>query len=139
MKKYLLILLLVLLLSACGAEPAPAGSDSAQPAALQDVPAAYAGKTNPVGQDVEAVSRGRDSFQSACSSCHGESGKGDGPAASSLVPPPVNLVDLAKTAKDDYLLWRIAEGKNGTAMVAWNSVLTEAQIWDLVAYIRSLE
>ncbi|MBK8420507.1 cytochrome c [Candidatus Villigracilis saccharophilus] len=40
---------------------------------------------------------------------------------------------------DDYLFWRISFGKDGTAMIAWKDVLTEEQIWQIIAFIRTLE
>jgi len=49
------------------------------------------------------------------------------------------LVELSKVASDDYLFWRISTGKNGTAMVAWKGVLTDEQIWQVIAYIHTLK
>ncbi|HET7221158.1 MAG TPA: c-type cytochrome [Vicinamibacterales bacterium] len=39
---------------------------------------------------------GRDSFQLYCSSCHGRTGRGDGPAAPGLTPKPTDLTRLAQ-------------------------------------------
>ena len=69
------------------------------------VPAEYAGKTNPLGQDAAAV--GAELFNTNCSACHGPQGHGDGPAGASLDPAPQNLAVLNTTATDDYLFWRI--------------------------------
>ena len=41
--------------------------------------------------------------------------------------------------RDDYLYWRIATGKEGTSMVAWKGVLTDDQIWQAVAFVRTLK
>jgi mono/diheme cytochrome c family protein len=43
-----------------------------------------------------AIAQGRDAFKHACASCHGDRGKGDGPAASALKPRPANLTTIAK-------------------------------------------
>ena len=45
---------------------------------------------------------------------------------------------LKKSVGDDYLLWRISEGKPGTSMVAWKGILTDDQIWQAVSFIRTL-
>ena len=56
-----------------------------------------------------------------------------------LDPAPKNLAELQTRAGDDYLFWRISTGKEGTSMVSWLGVLTEEQIWQAVAYIRTLK
>ena len=97
----------------------------------------FAGKTNPFGED--AAEEGSKVFQSNCATCHGSQGHGDGPASGSLDPKPKNLALLQKSAGDDYLFWRITEGKPGTSMVAWKGILDEEQIWQAVSFIRTLE
>ena len=103
----------------------------------EPVPAGYAGLTNPLGP--EAAAAGAEAFNSSCKSCHGPAGHGDGPASESLNPQPKNLAELHPLVGDDYLFWRIAEGKSGTAMISWRGILTDEQIWQLVAFIRTLE
>jgi mono/diheme cytochrome c family protein len=133
MQKILFILFSSLILSACGGGSA-AGNETGS---LETVPAEFAGKTNPFGS--EAVSAGAEVFKSYCVSCHGEYGRGDGVAGASLDPQPKNLAELQAQVTDDYLFWRIHSGKPGTSMVAWNGILTEEQIWQVVAFIRMLK
>ncbi len=78
-------------------------------------------------------------FNTYCEACHGVTGLGDGPAGQALKPKPANLPALASQVGDDYLFWRISEGKPGTSMVGWAGVLNEEQIWQVVAYIRTLK
>jgi mono/diheme cytochrome c family protein len=134
MKKILFFVLAgILLLTACGTSSESSTSNDA-PAS---VPAEYAGKTNPLGAD--AAAEGAKVFQSNCEMCHGPQGHGDGPASGSLEPKPKNLAVLQESAGDDYLFWRISDGKPGTSMVAWKNILTEEQIWQTVSFIRSLD
>jgi mono/diheme cytochrome c family protein len=39
---------------------------------------------------------GKDLYTLRCASCHGEDGKGDGPAAAALKNPPANLTQISK-------------------------------------------
>jgi len=127
-------LLGIILLTACGASSSSSSSNSNAPIAT--VPAEYAGKTNPYGADM--APNGEKIFQTNCQMCHGPQGHGDGPAGQSLDPKPKNLAVLQKNVGDDYLFWRISEGKPGTSMVAWKGILSEDQIWQVVSFIRSL-
>ena len=133
MKKYLLFILIPgsFLLAACGS------GASKEPVVLDSVPAEYAGKTNPLGAD--AASDGAKVYQVNCETCHGLQGHGDGPAGVVLDPQPRNLPELAASAGDDYLFWRISTGKPGTSMAPWGGILTDEQIWQAVAYIRTLK
>jgi mono/diheme cytochrome c family protein len=71
--------------------------------------------------------------------CHGPQGHGDGPAGQSLEPRPGNLAEVQSRAEDDYLFWRIHDGKPGTAMVAWKGILSDEQIWQAIAFLRTLK
>ena len=130
-KLFVVLVFLLLVLAACS------GEEEVTPEALETVPTEFAGQKNPYG--AEAAVQGVEVFEVYCASCHGEMGRGDGPAGASLVPAPKDLVALQSKVEDDYLFWRISEGKSGTAMVAWKGILTDEQIWQTVAFIRSLK
>ncbi len=128
---YASLAILVLVLSGCG------GGGGEPAATLAPVPSEYAGQINPLSAD--AASAGADIFKVNCESCHGPQGHGDGPAGAALDPAPKNLADLQSQVGDDYLFWRISTGKEGTSMVAWKGILTDEQIWQAVAFIRTLK
>lgn len=96
----------------------------------------------------ESIDRGKQLFVQACASCHGEGGRGDGPAARSpgLFDEQGNRLwpaDLAighfKSSQDDRDLFRVLlTGLDGTPMPSFAEALTPQQIWDLVHYVRSL-
>ena len=133
MKKFLFVMLVgILLLAACATS-----SDDGEEPTVESVPSEYAGKTNPFGP--EAAAEGAKVFKSNCEMCHGPQGHGDGVAGQSLDPRPKNLTELQETVGDDYLFWRISDGKPGTSMVAWKGILTDEQIWQTVAFIRTLK
>jgi mono/diheme cytochrome c family protein len=129
-----LVLGALFILSACGGGASP---EAQSDAAVETVPAEYAGKTNPLGADASA--EGAKIFKTNCETCHGPKGYGDGPIGEALDPKPKNLAEFAPTVEDDFLYWNIAEGRPGTSMPPWKNILTEDQIWQLVVFIRTLE
>ncbi len=148
MKKTLLITFILLLVSAfilaaCGGGAATqAASGGGGAAAKPTPPPDYAGKTNPHAGDSASATAGKQTFDSNCASCHGQGGKGDGPAAAGLEPKPANLAGEQASLKDDYIFWRISEGGKvppfSSAMPAWKGKLSDDQIWQLVTYIHTL-
>jgi mono/diheme cytochrome c family protein len=136
MKRFILVMLVsVFTIAACGDRNTSSSPDPN--ATLAPVPGEYAGLTNPLG--AEAAEVGADVFETNCQACHGPQGHGDGPAGQALDPRPRNLADIQAEAGDDFLFWRIREGKPGTSMVAWKGILTDEQIWQTVSFIRTLK
>lgn len=137
MRKIILVSLVgILLLTGCGGNESSSSTSNAN-ATLAPVPGEYARLTNPLGAD--AAQAGADVFHTNCEMCHGLQGHGDGPAGAALEPKPGNLAQVQTKAGDDYLFWRIHDGKPGTSMVAWKGILTDEQIWQAIAFIRTLK
>ncbi len=88
--------------------------------------------------------KGKAIYARQCASCHGVSGKGDGPAAAALNPKPKDMSNKAYMAelKDQYLVDVVKKGGPATgksaAMPAFGATLKDQDIQDVVAYIRSL-
>ncbi len=98
-------------------------------------PASAKGVKNPVAK-AAGIKAGKSLFEGNCAMCHGNTGKGDGPAGAALNPRPKNLSDKAvQTQTDGELFWKISEGRG--AMPPWK-MLPEKDRWSLVQYIRSL-
>ena len=56
---------------------------------------------------------GRNEFLRSCASCHGVSGKGDGPVAKSLSPPPSDLTRLSEANNGVFPVSRVHEVIDG--------------------------
>lgn len=84
-------------------------------------------------------------FKQLCGTCHGNTGRGDGPAAAGLPVKPRNFADAAwqSSIDDAYLLKVIREGGAAVGkspmMTPFGHSLDEAQTRDVIAYIRSLD
>lgn len=77
-------------------------------------------------------------YQRYCLRCHGEALDGKGPDAASLNVPPANFHTYLSRLKDDFeLQMTITQGRMYTAMHRWGDTLTDAQVRDLISYIRS--
>jgi len=87
-----------------------------------------------------SAGRGMQLFAQYCVTCHGERGDGKGPSAAGLHPPPANFTDAqfirGETPYDFYHV--ISLGKRGTAMPAWDGVLSVQDRWDLISYLWTL-
>ena len=92
------------------------------------------------------VAQGKILFAKTCASCHGQSGKGDGPASKGLIDiweRPITPADLSEAHyksgdKPADLFRTISTGLDGTPMVGFHGTLKSEEIWNLVAYVRSL-
>jgi mono/diheme cytochrome c family protein len=99
-------------------------------------PASEKGKKNPLPSDKKTVEQGEKVAKTNCTPCHGNKGKGDGPAAVALNPKPADWTSKRVQGESDgALFWKITNGRG--AMPAWRH-LPENDRWALVRYIRTL-
>ncbi len=88
--------------------------------------------------------RGRAEYMQRCALCHGETGDGRGKLAASLNPKPADFATPGLLAKRSdwelYLVVRDGGPAIGLSpkMLPWGKVMTDQQLRDAVAYVRSL-
>ncbi len=103
----------------------------------------------------DAIARGQALFARDCAACHGESGRGNGPAGRDLpglaamqtdthaMPDvkrgPADFTDASKMlgASDLVLQGKILRGGMGTGMPEWRTLYSDQDMWDVVSFIRS--
>ncbi len=94
--------------------------------------------------DAADPAEGKKLYGQFCASCHGESGKGDGPASAALNPKPRNHTDKEYMSKlsDEDMMKVIKEGGPSVGkspiMPPWGAALKDDQVKDVIAYIRTL-
>jgi mono/diheme cytochrome c family protein len=94
---------------------------------------------------------GKTLFTTNCASCHGDSGKGDGPVGAALQPPPRDFTKAefkfdtdgdGKPGTDADLKGVITQGAGafgGSPLMAPWPTLSDADVANVIAHIRSLK
>ncbi len=91
---------------------------------------------NPIELNADSVAAGKAIYRRECVYCHGESGKGDGPVASSLEIKPADLTAAAFLRQPDGAIFtKIRTGR--TPMPGFKNALAKDEIWRIVHYIRT--
>ena len=93
---------------------------------------------NPFPPTPESLEAGETAYLTNCQTCHGTEGRGDGPAAHGLTPPPADLVVHVPLHLERDLFSFIRDGIPGTAMAPLGSRLGDDEMWDVVNYIKTL-
>jgi mono/diheme cytochrome c family protein len=95
---------------------------------------------NPVSPTPENIADGKTNFSHYCVACHGLDGQNTGvPFADSMAPPVPSLASKdVQSYTDGQLKWVIDNGIFPSGMPASKGILTDEEIWSIVAYIRHL-
>jgi mono/diheme cytochrome c family protein len=110
------------------------------------------------GQTISTPALGKALFQQHCASCHGEDGKGAGPAAIAFKVQPPDLTALSRQNRGKFPTDRVGQAIRGdrmqeahgsTDMPVWGPVFlalsrmdraeVERRISDLTEYIKSMQ
>ena len=90
--------------------------------------------------NAKLLARGEVLFKQNCTSCHGDSGRGDGPAVATLNPKPRNFTQPDKWTRGfrvTDIFTTITTGVKGTGMAPFDFILP-ADRMALAHYVRSL-
>lgn len=113
----------------------PEGDDARGPAAAADT-------TKAAAVTPAVLERGKALYKTNCAACHGETGKGDGPASGALKPAPRDHTDRAymSTLTDEDLAKIIQMGGaiKGKPLMPSNPQIRGSDLEAVVAYTRSL-
>lgn len=76
------------------------------------------------------ISLGANIYAESCASCHGDKGEG-------VTAPALGNPMLLATATDHFLRYAIAEGRDGTPMIAFKDSLSDDELDAVTAFLRS--
>lgn len=96
------------------------------------VPAKDHARPNPLAGQPEAAAAGAILYKEYCQHCHQANAMGDGHKKPSL------RTDRIRNATDGDIEWFLRQGDLAHGMPSWSS-LPEAQRWQIIAYLRSLQ
>jgi mono/diheme cytochrome c family protein len=98
--------------------------------------------SNPLASTETTRTKGKELFTLACVACHGPEGKGDGPVAkkSRMDPKPRDFTnpEFQRLRSDGELFWVLKHGSHETEMMRMDFFFTDAELWTLIVYIRTL-
>ena len=98
----------------------------------QHVPAKDHARANPLTGKPETVAAGALVYRDHCLQCHVADARGDGHKLPSLRGERIRM------ASDGDIEWFLRQGDLGHGMPSWSS-LPEAQRWQVVAYLKSIQ
>jgi mono/diheme cytochrome c family protein len=98
-----------------------------------------------------SIANGKQLFETVCNVCHGDDGRGDGPAAAGLTDVwnnPVRPANFTLPAgvpggvtlghDGPHIFKTVMTGVGGTPMPAFEGTFTAAQVWDIAHFVQSL-
>jgi mono/diheme cytochrome c family protein len=89
-------------------------------------------RANPLAGKAEAAAAGALVYREHCQQCHKANAQGDGHKR------PALRSGRLRTVSDGDIEWFLRQGDLGHGMPSWSS-LPEAQRWQVVAYLRSIQ
>jgi mono/diheme cytochrome c family protein len=94
--------------------------------------------TVPALNDPAKIARGLGLYRQDCVQCHG--GPGEAPAAFAMgfMPGAPPLIQVASEWPANEIYWTIRNGIKMTAMPPWHYRMTDGEVWDVVAFIKTL-
>jgi mono/diheme cytochrome c family protein len=77
-------------------------------------------------------------YDADCASCHGGPGRARAQWVDGMNPSPPFLVDAPRHWSQAELFWIVKNGVKMTGMPSWGAVHSDAQVWDIVAFIEAM-
>jgi mono/diheme cytochrome c family protein len=121
-----------------GADNPPGGLERALASRAMDV---YASKHQPEGDNPTAITAanltdGAKEYEEHCAFCHGGAKAKISPMRDKFNPPVPQLINRIPHDDDAWLFWVTKHGVRMTGMPAWDRILSDEEMWKVVAFIK---
>lgn len=92
---------------------------------------------NPIPLTAAALSEGARIYEANCSVCHGGAVNKISPLQHRFSPPVPQLVNRVPRDPDADFYWITKHGFRLTGMPSWDGILSDDEIWTVVAFIKN--
>lgn len=121
-----------------GADNPPGALEHALASRAMDV---YADKHKPAGDNPVQITSasltiGATEYEEHCAVCHGGAKARISPMRDKFSPPAPQLIDRIPHDDEPWLFWVTKHGVRMTGMPAWGGVLSDEEIWKVIAFIK---
>lgn len=101
----------------------------------------YADKHKPTGDNpmpatTANLAEGAKEYEEHCAFCHGGAKAKISPMRDKLNPPAPQLINRIPHDPDAWLFWVTKHGVRMTGMPTWDGVMSDDEIWKVVAFIK---
>jgi len=122
-----------------GADNPPSGLERAIAERAMDV---YADKhkpdgDNPIAPTAANLTEGARQYEANCAMCHGGAKAKISPLQNRFSPPPPQLINRIPHDPPSWIFWVTKHGVRMTGMPAWDGILSDEDIWKIVAFIKN--
>jgi mono/diheme cytochrome c family protein len=91
---------------------------------------------NPVQATTQHLTEGAKEYEEHCAFCHGGAKAKISPMQNRFSPPPPQLIDRIPHDDDPWLFWVTKHGVRMTGMPAWDGILSDDEMWKVIAFIK---
>jgi mono/diheme cytochrome c family protein len=88
--------------------------------------------------DAEQIQAGFNHYDDDCAGCHTPPGEQRSEGAKGMNPRPPKLAEEARELSTAEIFWIVKHGIKMTGMPAWGPTHKDAEIWDIVAFVKKL-
>jgi mono/diheme cytochrome c family protein len=91
---------------------------------------------NPVPITADSLTEGAKEYEEHCAFCHGGAKARVSPMQHKFNPPVPQVLDDIPDDPDNWLFWVIKHGVRMTGMPAWDGIMSDDEIWKVIAFIK---
>ena len=122
-----------------GADNPPSGVERMLAGRAMDV---YADRHKPAGDNPIAptaanLTDGAKQYEARCALCHGGAKARISPLQNQFSPPVPQLINRVPHDPPTWIFWVTKHGVRMTGMPAWTGILSDDDIWKIVAFIKN--